>query len=90
MKKNIGLADKNIRRLLVIALVLVAYFAPAYFTQITRQVQTYLLVAAAVLFVTTLINWCPIWAVLRVNTAGQKASKKASKKSKKTSKKRRK
>jgi hypothetical protein len=86
MKKNIGLADKNVRRLLVLALIIVSYFGPSYFAQITRQVQTYLLVAAAILFVTTLINWCPIWAVLRINTAGKKASKK----SKKTSKKRRK
>jgi Na+-translocating ferredoxin:NAD+ oxidoreductase RnfA subunit len=86
MKKNIGIADKNVRRLLVIALILAAYFGPGHFVQITKQVQTYLLVAAAVLFVTTLINWCPIWAVLRVNTSGKMASKK----SKKTSKKRRK
>jgi len=90
MKKNIGNADKNTRRLIVIALILVAYFAPGHFAQITKQVQTYLLVAAAVLFVTTLINWCPIWAVLRVNTSGKKASKKSSKKSAKKSSKRRK
>jgi hypothetical protein len=89
MKKNIGLADKNIRRFLVIALIVAAYFGPAYVTQITTQVQTYLLVAAAVLFVTTLLNWCPIYTLLRINTSGKKAAKKTAKKAgKKSSKKR--
>lgn len=89
MKANIGSLDKNIRRLIVVALILAAYFGPAYVAQITKQVQTYLLVAAAIVFITTLINWCPLYAPFKINTTGKKAAKKTAKKAgKKSSKKR--
>ena len=80
MKANIGSSDKNVRRLIVIALILAAYFGPTYFVQITKQVQTVLWVVAAIVFVTTLINWCPVYVPFKINTAGKKTSKKSSKK----------
>lgn len=67
MKANIGSLDKNIRTLIVVLLILAAYLAP-----ITKQVQTILSVVAAIVFVTTLISWCPVYIPFKINTTGKK------------------
>lgn len=63
MKKNIGTIDKVIRILIALAVVIL------YFTHvITGTLGIIILVVAGVLVLTTLINFCPIWAILGVNT----------------------
>lgn len=63
MKKNIGGIDKVIR--LVMAVVLVVL----YFTgTITGTLGIIALVVAAVLLLTSLVNFCPLYAVLGIKT----------------------
>jgi hypothetical protein len=63
MKKNVGSIDQIIRYLL--AAVLIILFA----TKIVTGVLGYILLAVAVVFiVTALLNFCPIWWMIRVRT----------------------
>jgi hypothetical protein len=63
MKKNIGTTDKIIR------LVLAAIIAAVYFTGIiTGTLGIVLLVVAVVLALTSLINFCPLYAVIGMST----------------------
>ena len=67
MKPNMGSADKIIR------IVLAALVAILYFTNvITGTVGIILLVVAAVFVLTSLISFCPLYAVFGMNT-GKKA-----------------
>jgi hypothetical protein len=67
MKSNMGSADKIIR------IVLAALVAILYFTNvITGTVGIILLVVAAVFVLTSLISFCPLYAVFGMNT-GKKA-----------------
>ncbi len=63
MKKNIGSADKVIRYLLA-ALILILAFTKV----ITGTLAIVLIVLAVVLVLTSLINFCPIWALLGIKT----------------------
>jgi hypothetical protein len=70
MKKNIGTIDKVIR-LLIAAVVVILYFTHV----ITGTLGIILLVVAGVFVLTTLINFCPIWAILGINTLKQEQTK---------------
>lgn len=64
MKKNIGSIDKSIR--LIIAVVLVAsYFAGL----VTGSWGILALVVAAVMALTSLVNFCPLYGLFGINTA---------------------
>jgi hypothetical protein len=63
MKKNLGSADKIIR--LVIALVLAGLY---YAGTVSGTLGVVALVAAVVLFLTSLINFCPLYAMLGIKT----------------------
>lgn len=63
MKKNVGSTDKVVR------LVLAALFAVLFFTKVvTGLIGIVLLVLGAIFLVTSLINFCPIYAILGMNT----------------------
>jgi hypothetical protein len=63
MKNNIGTVDKVIR--ILIALVV----AVLYFAHIVSGVLAIVLLAvAAVLFLTAILNFCPIWYALGIST----------------------
>ena len=67
MKTNIGSADKLIR--LAIALILILLF---YLEIITGTLGLIALILAFVLAITSLINFCPIYALFRINTCKRK------------------
>ena len=66
MKKNVGTIEKVIR-LLVAAIILVLFFTKV----VTGTLGIILLVVAGIFILTSLISWCPIWAVFRINTIGK-------------------
>ncbi|NVK09115.1 MAG: DUF2892 domain-containing protein [Tenacibaculum sp.] len=67
MKKNMGNTDKAIRTL--IALIIAAL---SYFEFITGVFGNILLVIAIVLLVTSLVNFCPLYKLLGINTCKTK------------------
>jgi hypothetical protein len=67
MKPNVGTIDKIIRIALAV-LVAVLYFTNV----ISGTLGIILLVLAAVLVLTSLVSFCPIWAILGVNTGKKK------------------
>ncbi|MDE1205246.1 YgaP family membrane protein [Tenacibaculum larymnensis] len=67
MKKNMGNTDKAIRTL--IALIIAAL---SYFEFITGIFGNILLVLAIILLVTSLINFCPLYKLLGINTCKTK------------------
>lgn len=71
MKINIGPSDKLMR--LIIALVLILLF---YFEVITGTLGLIALVLAFVLAITSLINFCPIYTIFRINTSKKKEKNK--------------
>ena len=64
MKKNVGTIDKVIR-ILIAALVVVLYFTHV----ISGVLAIILLAVSAILVVTSLISFCPIWLALGLNTS---------------------
>lgn len=63
MKKNVGTIDKVVRLLLAAILIIL------FFTNVVAGVLGYVLLAVAGIFIlTSLINFCPIWAIFGVNT----------------------
>ena len=67
MKKNVGSIDKVIRLLLAAVLIIL------FFTHVVSGVLGYILLAVAGIFIlTSLINFCPIWAIFGVNTCPAK------------------
>lgn len=63
MTKNIGLADKIIR--IVVAIL----FTALYVTQtVSGALGTVLLLVGAVLFTTSFINFCPLYAAFGIKT----------------------
>jgi hypothetical protein len=63
MKKNVGTVDKVIRILIAVAVIVL------YFTHVISGVLAIiLLIAAAVLVVTSLVSLCPIWLALGLST----------------------
>jgi hypothetical protein len=63
MKKNIGSADKIVRYLL--AAIIIVLFA---LKVVTGTFGFILLAVAAILIVTALLDFCPIWWILGVKT----------------------
>ena len=66
MKQNVGNTDRIVR------FVLAAIFVVLYFTgAVSGTLGIVLLVLAAVFAVTAAINFCPIWFLFKVSTAGK-------------------
>jgi hypothetical protein len=63
MKKNMGMIDKVIR-ILIAVVVVVLYFTNV----ISGTLGIILLIVSGILVLTTLINFCPIWAMLGIST----------------------
>lgn len=67
MKKNMGTADRIIR------LLVAAVFAYLYFSHtVTGTLGLVLVILGAVFAVTALISFCPLYAIVGVNTCGAK------------------
>jgi hypothetical protein len=67
MKKNMGATDKLIR------LIIAAIIAILFFTNvITGTLGIVLLVAAGIFLLTSLISFCPLYALLGCNTCHTK------------------
>jgi hypothetical protein len=67
MKKNVGNADRVIR------LILAVVFAVLYFTGLVPgTVGLVLLVLAAIFVLTSLVSFCPIYAIVGLNTCPTK------------------
>lgn len=67
MKNNVGNADRIIRLLIAVVI------AVLYFTNvITGTVGLVLLVLAGVFVLTSLVGFCPIYALMGINTCRKK------------------
>lgn len=67
MKTNIGSADRMVRVLLAVV------FAALYFTgTVTGLFGTVLLILGAVFLLTSVLSFCPIYAVLGMSTCAVK------------------
>jgi len=63
MKKNMGNADKIIRTILAIAIVIL------FFTKVISGTLGWVLLALAVVFLlTSLVGFCPLYVPFRINT----------------------
>jgi uncharacterized membrane protein len=63
MKKNMGTIDKVIRILVALVVVIL------YFTNVISGVLAIILIAvSAILVVTSLLSFCPIWLALGLST----------------------
>lgn len=71
MKANIGSTDKTIR--LIVAIVLIVLF---YAEILKGTLGIIALLVALLLTFTSLINYCPLYPLLKINTALKKAKKK--------------
>ncbi|MBL4709713.1 MAG: DUF2892 domain-containing protein [Flavobacteriales bacterium] len=70
MKKNMGSADKIIR------LIIAAIISTLYFTEvITGTFGIVLLVLSAIFVLTSLINFCPLYAPFGLSTCAVKKKK---------------
>lgn len=70
MKKNVGNADKLVR-VLVAAVISILYFTNV----ISGTLATVLLVLAGIFVATSLIGFCPLYALVGINTCPVKTSK---------------
>lgn len=67
MKKNMGNTDKAIR------IVLAIVFAALYFTNtVTGTLGLVLLILGAVFVLTSLVSFCPLYAIVGLNTCPTK------------------
>ena len=67
MKKNVGSIDKIIRLILAALLIIL------FFTNVVAGVLGYIFLAlAAILIVTSLFSFCPIWMLFGVKTCKTK------------------
>jgi hypothetical protein len=71
MKKNMGSADRLVR-VLVAAVIAVLYFTNV----ITGTLATVLLVAAGIFVLTSLVSFCPLYALVGVSTCPVKPASK--------------
>ena len=60
MKKNVGTIDRVMRILIAIAITILYYTG-----ELTGPSAIVLMVIAAILLITGLIGWCPIYALLK-------------------------
>lgn len=63
MKANIGTIDKSVR-IIIAAVVAVLFFTNV----ISGTLAIILFIVAAILLITTFINFCPIWHFLGIST----------------------
>lgn len=67
MKKNMGSVDRIIR------IIIAGIFAYLYFAGIVTGVAgIVLIVAGGILLVTSLVNFCPLYTLLNINTCAVK------------------
>jgi hypothetical protein len=67
MKKNMGSADRVIR------IILAAIFAVLYFTgTVPGTLGLVLVILGAVFLLTSLVNFCPLYAIVGLNTCSTK------------------
>lgn len=69
MKHNMGKADR-IARVLLAGLMAILYFTGT----VTGTLGTIFLVVAAIFLLTSLIGFCPLYAIFRFSTCGVKRS----------------
>lgn len=63
MKKNMGTMDKSVRTIIA------AIIAALYFTGVIEGTLALILLVVAIIFaVTSLINFCPLYKLIGVNT----------------------
>lgn len=67
MKKNVGQIDKLIRVLIALVIALLYYFGV-----ISGTLAIVLAVFAIILLVTSLINFCPLYTLFKINTCKSK------------------
>jgi len=65
MTRNVGLMDKRVRIVLSIALVIIGIILSQSAGIVALIVPV---VIAAILMTTVMLNWCPIYAVIRFST----------------------
>jgi len=63
MTKNVGNTDKLIRLIIAVALFLLVYT-----NKVTGSMQYVLLVIALIAALTSLLNYCPLYSILKINT----------------------
>jgi len=66
MQCNVGRIDQAIRIIIGVVLLLVGFLAPLGFIW-----QVVVLILAAIALITGIVRFCPLWAVLGINTCGQ-------------------
>ncbi len=64
MKKNIGNTDKLIRLIIAVVLFLLVYTEKIH----NPTMEIVLLVIALLAAITSLINYCPLYSLLKINT----------------------
>ena len=70
MKKNIGSLDKGIRVVIALAI------AALYLTNVLEGTLAYVLMVFAIIFLlTSFVSFCPIYALLGINTCNVKKHK---------------
>ena len=67
MKPNMGKTDKAVRIVIAVIIAILAYTG-----MITGTLATVLLVLAGVFVLTSLISFCPLYAIVGLNTCGVK------------------
>jgi hypothetical protein len=63
MKKNVGVTDKWVR--IILAVIIVAL---SFAKVLKGTAEIVLLVIAFILLLTTIVSFCPIWALLGIRT----------------------
>jgi Protein of unknown function (DUF2892) len=69
MKTNVGIYDQAVRTLLAIAVVMLYYF-----NLIDGTIAQVLLILAAVLVLSSLFGFCPLYKLFHINTAERHSS----------------
>jgi hypothetical protein len=67
MKKNVGTVEKVIR--ILVAAVFIILFATKV---VTGTLGIILLVLAGIFILTSLVGWCPIWALFKISTVSKR------------------
>jgi len=77
MRANVGMTDKAIRLLLAIVLIILFYKGT-----LTGVIGATGLIVALLLTITTLLSFCPLYKLFKINTTNLKKTLKDSKKTK--------
>ena len=67
MKKNVGTIEKVIR--ILVAVIFIILFATKV---VTGTLGIILLVLAGIFILTSLVGWCPIWALFKISTVSKR------------------